>query len=55
MFSCNYKYCHAFHSLKLTCKTAAAYHTATEEFPALFNAMIAEGGYTLRQVFNLYA
>jgi hypothetical protein len=56
MFCCNYfKYCHAFHSFKLTGKTAAAYHIATEEFPALFSAVIAGGGYTMRQVFNLYA
>ena len=44
---------HAFHNLKLTREAAAAYHSATAQFPAVFKSVIADGGYTPSQVFNL--
>ena len=48
-----FKSLHAFHNLKLTAKAAAADHAATKKFPAVFKSVIADGGYTPSQVFNL--
>jgi len=44
---------HVFHNLKLTGEAAAVYHSATEQFPAVFKSVIVDGGYTPSQVFNL--
>ena len=44
---------HAFHNLKLTGEAAAANHAAAKKFRAAFKSMIADGGYTPSQVFNL--
>ena len=40
------KSCHAFHNLKSTGEAADA-----EKFPTVFKSVIADGGYTPRQVF----
>ena len=46
---------HAFHNLKLTGEAAAAAadHAAAEQFSAVFKSVIADGGCTPSQVFNL--
>ena len=49
----HFKSCHAFHNLKLTGEAAAVDNAAAKNFPAVFNSVIADGGYAPSQVFNL--
>ena len=44
---------HTFHNLQFTGEAVAADHAAAEQFPAVFKSVIADGGYTPSQVFNL--
>jgi hypothetical protein len=49
----HFKFHHGFYNLKMNGKAADADHVAATEFHTLFKAMVAEGGYTLKQMFNL--